>query len=157
MEEKKIIELAIKEAEKTSSMEIGGPFGAAVVTPDGRIFAASNTVLGDHDPTAHAEVNVIRKACAELGTHDLSGSILYTTCYPCPMCLGAIIWANIKEVHYGATPQDAASIGFRDDYIYDFIKGNCTDTKVLDISQICEPEACIKMFSDYAAADHTMY
>ena len=157
MEEKKIIELAIKEAEITSSMEIGGPFGAAVVTPDGRIFAASNTVLGDHDPTAHAEVNVIRKACAELGTHDLTGSILYTTCYPCPMCLGAIIWTNIKEVHYGATPQDAASIGFRDDYIYDFIKGNCTDTKVLDISQISEPESCKKMFSDYAAAEHKMY
>lgn len=157
MEEKMIIELAIKDAEKTSSTGIGGPFGAALVTSEGRIFTASNTVLGSHDPTAHAEVNVIRKACAELGTHDLSGSILYTTCYPCPMCLGAIIWANIKEVHYGATPQDAASIGFRDDYIYDFIKGNCIDTKVLDISQICQPEACIKMFSDYAAADHTMY
>ena len=155
--EKKLIELAIKEAEKTSSKGHGGPFGAALVTPDGKIFAASNTVLGSHDPTAHAEVNVIRKACAELGTHDLSGSILYTTCYPCPMCLGAIIWANIKEIHYGASPQDAASIGFRDDYIYDFIKGNCTDSQVLDISQISDPEACKKMFADYAAAGHTMY
>ncbi len=155
--EKKVIELAIKEAERTSSQGYGGPFGAALVTPEGKIFTASNTVLGSHDPTAHAEINVIRKACAELGTHDLSGSILYTTCYPCPMCLGAIIWANIKGVHYGASPQDAASIGFRDDYIYDFIKGNCTDTQVLDISRISDPEAGKKMFADYAAAGHTMY
>lgn len=157
MKENEIIELAVKEAEKTSSTGAGGPFGAAVVTPDGRIFVASNTVLGSHDPTAHAEVNVIRKACSELGTHDLSGSILYTTCYPCPMCLGAIIWANIKEVHYGATSEDAASIGFRDDYIYDYIKGNCSDEKVLDLSQINDPEACRKMFADYAAANHEMY
>lgn len=157
MNENEIIELAVKEAEKTSSMGMGGPFGAAVVTKDGKIFTASNTVLGSHDPTAHAEVNVIRKACAELGTHDLSGCVLYTTCYPCPMCLGAIIWANIKEVHYGASPQDAASIGFRDDYIYDFIKGNCSDMQVLDLSQISDPAACKKMFFDYAAADHKMY
>ncbi len=157
MNENEIIELAVKEAEKTSSMGMGGPFGAAVVTQDGRIITASNTVLGSHDPTAHAEVNVIRKACKELGTHDLSGCVLYTTCYPCPMCLGAIIWSNIKEVHYGASSQDAASIGFRDDYIYDYIKGNCTDMQVLNLSQISDPEACKKMFADYAAADHTMY
>ena len=88
---------AIEEARKTMNLNYGGPFGA-MITKDNKIIAiASNTVLKDNDPTAHAEINAIRKAGEVLNTHDLSGCILYATGYPCPMCLSAIIWSNIKE------------------------------------------------------------
>ena len=96
----------------------GGPFGAVIVK-DGRIIAGtSNSVTLDNDPTAHAEVNCIRKACKALGTFDLSGCDIYTSCEPCPMCLGAIYWARIKKVFYGNTKKDAADINFADDFIY---------------------------------------
>ena len=96
----------------------GGPFGAVITDKEGNIIAkGNNMVLKNNDPTAHAEVTVIREACKKLGTYDLSGCILYTSCEPCPMCLSAIIWANIKTVYYGCTKVDAGSIGFRDDCI----------------------------------------
>ena len=96
----------------------GGPFGAVIVK-DGKIVAGSaNRVTIDIDPTAHAEVNTIREACKRLGTFDLSGSVIYTSCEPCPMCLGAIYWAHIKRIYYGNTKKDAAAIDFADDFIY---------------------------------------
>lgn len=96
----------------------GGPFGA-VIAKDGEIVSeASNSVTIDNDPTAHAEVNAIRKASAKLGTFDLSGCDIYTSCEPCPMCLGAIYWAHLGKIYYGNNRQDAASIGFDDDFIY---------------------------------------
>ncbi len=96
----------------------GGPFGAVIVK-DGEIVAeSSNTVTIDNDPTAHAEVNAIRKACKELGTFDLSGCVIYTSCEPCPMCLGAIYWAHLDRIYYGNTRKDAAEISFDDDFIY---------------------------------------
>lgn len=114
----------------------GGPFGCVIVK-DGVIIAkAHNTVLSSKDPTAHAEVNAIRKACEILGTHDLSGCELYTSAEPCPMCLSAIIWANIKTVYYANTKEDAAKIGFRDDMIYEFIKSNNTDKTILDLTHV---------------------
>ena len=99
----------------------GGPFGACVVKNGKIIGKGSNHVLSDNDPTAHAEIVAIRQACENIGSYDLSGCELYTTCYPCPMCLSAIMWANIKKVYYGNTKEDAAEIGFRDDFIYSFI------------------------------------
>ena len=97
----------------------GGPFGAVIVK-DGEIIAGSaNSVTLDLDPTAHAEVNAIRKACRKLGTFDLSGCIIYTSCEPCPMCLGAIYWAHIDRIYYGNTRKDARDIDFADDFIYD--------------------------------------
>ena len=96
----------------------GGPFGAVIVK-DGEIVAGSaNSVTRDNDPTAHAEVNTIRQACKKLGTFDLSDCVIYTSCEPCPMCLGAIYWARIKKVFYGNTKKDAAEINFADDFIY---------------------------------------
>lgn len=155
--EKELIKKAIKCADETVERNAGGPFGAAIITPDGNVIVSSNTVLESNDPTSHAEVNVIRKTCSILKTYDLTGCILYTTCYPCPMCLSACIWANIKEVYYGATPDDAASIGFRDSYIYDFIKGNCKDINVLKISQIEDKSDCVDMFERYAKKSKTIY
>ena len=88
----------------------GGPFGAVIVK-DGEIVAGSaNSVTIDNDPTAHAEVNTIRKACRKLGTFDLSDCVIYTSCEPCPMCLGAIYWAHISRIYYGNTKKDAAAI-----------------------------------------------
>ena len=97
----------------------GGPFGAVVVK-DGQVIAGrSNSVTLDNDPTAHAEVNAIREACSKLGTIDLTGCTIYTSCEPCPMCLGAIYWSHISHIFYGNTRQDARAINFADDFIYD--------------------------------------
>jgi len=96
----------------------GGPFGAVIVR-DGEIIAGSaNSVTLDNDPTAHAEVNTIRQACRKLGTYDLSDCVIYTSCEPCPMCLGAIYWAHLRCVFYGNNKDDAAAIDFDDDFIY---------------------------------------
>lgn len=109
---------AIELAERNASSVTGGPFGAVVVK-DGKVIAeASNTVTVDNDPTAHAEVNAIRKACTVLGTFDLSGCELYTSCEPCPMCLAACYWAHIDKVYYAADREDAAAAGFDDSDIY---------------------------------------
>jgi tRNA(Arg) A34 adenosine deaminase TadA len=99
----------------------GGPFGAVIVR-DGMVLArGSNSVTLQNDPTAHAEVSAIRAACSQLGTFDLAGAEIYTSCEPCPMCLGAIYWAGIGKIYYGNTKRDAAEIGFDDSFIYDEI------------------------------------
>ena len=96
----------------------GGPFGA-VIARDGEIVGTgTNRVTPDCDPTAHAEVNAIRAAASRLGTFDLSGCELYSSCEPCPMCLGAIYWAHLDRLYYGNDKQDAAGIGFDDAFIY---------------------------------------
>ena len=96
----------------------GGPFGA-VIAKNGEIVAeASNCVTIDCDPTAHAEVSVIRKAAKALHTFDLSGCEIFTSCEPCPMCFGAIYWAHLDKIYYANDRKDAANIGFDDDFIY---------------------------------------
>ena len=96
----------------------GGPFGAVIVK-DGKVIATgTNRVTPNNDPTAHAEVCAIRAACAKLGTFNLSGCVLYTSCEPCPMCLGAIYWAHIDKIYYGANQHDAAAVDFDDSFIY---------------------------------------
>jgi len=135
----------------------GGPFGACVVK-DGKIIGKGyNNVLASNDPTAHAEVMAIREACKNINSYDLSGCELYTTCYPCPMCLSAIIWANINKVYYGNTKEDASMIGFRDDIIYDFIKNNNSDSNVLELKNMDRDET-IKTFNNYKEKqDKTIY
>lgn len=97
----------------------GGPFGA-VIARDGLIVATGvNSVVGTGDPTAHAEVSAIRSACERLGTFDLSGCEIYSSCEPCPMCLGAIYWAHIDKIYYGNDRDDAKAINFNDSFIYD--------------------------------------
>ncbi len=109
---------AIRLASK-SVAEGGGPFGAVIVK-DGKIVCGSNNrVTLDNDPTAHAEVSAIRQACRLLGTFNLAGCKIYTSCEPCPMCLGAIYWAHIDCIYYGNTRKDARDIDFADDFIYD--------------------------------------
>lgn len=148
---------AIERAQSTMRKNEGGPFGAAIIDSEGNIVSiASNTVLGDNDPTAHAEMNAIRQACKRLKTHDLSGHVLYATGYPCPMCLSAIIWANIKTVYYGCTPEDADAIGFRDDFIYDFIENHETDATILELKEIGRAD-CLKLFKEYKDSNMQLY
>ncbi|MDD2651485.1 MAG: nucleoside deaminase [Sulfurimonas sp.] len=139
---------AIQEAFYGVKQNHGGPFGAVVVKSGKIIAKAHNQVLKNNDPTAHAEVNAIRKACKKLGTFDLSGCEIYTTCMPCPMCLGAIKWANIKTVFYGATSKDADDIGFRDKDFY--------EKEFLEFKQI-ERDECLKPFEAWSAKDDKVF
>ena len=151
----KFMKIAKESAENGMILNEGGPFGAVITDKDSNIISVGNNqVLKNNDPTAHAEVIAIRNACKKLNTYDLSNCILYTSCEPCPMCLSAIIWANIKEVYYGCTKEDAGSIGFRDDIIYDYLKGknkNLISMKKLD------REECIKTFEKYKKDNGTIY
>lgn len=118
-------EQLMREAIRLSEENIsngGGPFGA-VIARDGKIIATGvNRVTSNNDPTAHAEVSAIRAACEKLGTFDLSGCEIFTSCEPCPMCLGAIYWAHIDKVYFGNDKTDAKNIGFDDSFIYDELK-----------------------------------
>lgn len=150
-----MMKLGVIEARKTMNENLGGPFGAVIVDSEDNVVAvASNTVLGSNDPTAHAEINAIRKAGKILGTHDLSGCKLYATGYPCPMCLSAIIWSNIKEVYYGTELKEAEEIGFRDQKIYDFLNGS--DLKLLKISQK-DHDLCLELFNEYSEKNKEIY
>ena len=125
----------------------GGPFGAIIVDKNGNIIAdGNNKVLKENDPTAHAEIVAIREACRKLNTYDLTGCTLYTSCEPCPMCLSAIIWANIKEVYYGCTRKDAERIGFRDNIIYEYLNEN--KKELLKLEQI-DRDLCVMAFEKY--------
>lgn len=147
---------AIKEAESNLLTDEGGPFGAIVIKEDKIIGKGHNRVLKNNDPTCHAEIEAIREACRNLGTYDLTGCKIYASSYPCPMCLGAIIWANIKKVYYANSAEDAGAIGFRDDYIYDFIEGKCKNAQVLELDQLGREEA-IETFKRYQSANKTIY
>lgn len=125
-----------------------GPFGA-VITYDGKLVAAaSNEVMKNNDPTCHGEINCIRKACEKLKTYDLTGAVLYTSSEPCPMCLSAIIWANISKVYYANTAVDAGNIGFRDDHIYKWLGGD-KSVLTLDLEHKPQKEA-LEIFEKYA-------
>ena len=151
----KFMEIAINNAKEGMENEDGGPFGAVITNKNGKIIASSNNkVLKNNDPTAHAEIETIREACKILQTYDLSEYILYTSCEPCPMCLSAIIWANIKDVYYGCTKFDAADIGFRDAIIYEYLKNK--DHKTLSLKQMNREEA-IKVFENYKKNNRIIY
>ena len=152
----KLMREAIKEAESNLLTDEGGPFGAIVVKEGKIVGKGHNKVLKNNDPTCHAEVEAIREACRNLGTYDLTGCELYASSYPCPMCLGAIIWANIKKVYYANSAEDAGAIGFRDDYINDFIEGKCKDKQALEFDQLGREEA-IETFKRYQSANKTIY
>ena len=143
----KYMEIAKNKSLEGSRKNEGGPFGAVIVDKEGKIIAeGNNKVLSEKNPTAHAEIEAIRNACKKLNTYDLSDYILYTACEPCPMCLSAIIWSNIKKVYYGCTKEDAGKIGFRDDMIYEYLKGK--NKELIDLQQIDRDE-CIKAFEEY--------
>ena len=136
----KFMQIANKLAEKNVLQGLGGPFGAVIVK-DGKLVAKSaNKVNTTIDPTAHAEVSVIRLACKKLKTFDLTGTVIYTSCEPCPMCLGAIYWSKIDVIYYGNSKEDAAEIGFDDKFIYEELEKPMNKRK-LPIKQLLRDEA----------------
>ncbi len=140
------IKEAIKEANDGTKNKEGGPFGAVIVAPDGKIVAKGhNQVLLTNDPTAHAEIVAIRNACKSLNTKDLEGYTIYSTCEPCPMCLSAIIWSNIKTVYYGSNRKDAKIAGFKDEDIYDFLAEKNNLLKKVEL----EDSTCKDLFKQY--------
>ena len=153
----KFMEVALNEARDGMKSSNGGPFGA-VVTKDGEIIASShNQVLSKGDPTMHAEIAAIREACIKLGRFDLCDCEIYSTCKPCPMCLGAIIWAKIPKLYYGALESDAAAVGFDDEYIYEFIKKGFNDKSRLSAEEI-DTKECQVLFAEWLAKnDRKMY
>lgn len=148
------MEEALKEAYTGIENGHGGPFGSVVVKEGKIVGRGHNRVLYKKDPTCHGEMEAIRDACQNLNTHDLSGCELYTTAEPCPMCLGAILWANIKTVYYGCNRMDTDSIGFRDDIFYEYLNGK---TELLEMSELSRNE-CLQLFERYQTLDNkTIY
>ncbi|WP_345976139.1 nucleoside deaminase [Sulfurimonas sp. HSL3-7] len=150
----KWMKIAHNEATEGMLANDGGPFGAVIVHRDKVIATAHNEVLKTNDPTAHAEINAIRIASEQLGSFDLSECVLYCTCKPCPMCLGAIFWARIGTVYYGATEFDAARGGFDDQRFYEMIRGQNHDVVLKQIDY----EVNAKLFDQWLAKeDRQMY
>ena len=141
---KKYMRSAIRMAQKGMDLNEGGPFGAVIVRENEIIAKAYNRVIKTNDPTAHAEILAIRKASKKLGRFDLSDCEIYSTCEPCPMCLGAIIWAKIPSLYYGCTKEDADRIEFSDKMIYESFTGP-PESKILKSIQI-EQDACLHLF-----------
>ena len=151
----KFMQKAKNNAQEGISKKEGGPFGAIIVDKEGNIISnGNNKVIKNTDPTAHAEIIAIREACKKLKTYDLSEYTLYTSCEPCPMCLSAIIWANIKQVYYGCTKKDAGEIGFRDDMIYEYLKGKNKD--LIKLEEL-DREECLEVFKKYKEENGTIY
>jgi guanine deaminase len=156
MTPEEIMKYAVALSRRNVSEGAGGPF-AAVVAKEGTIIAeAVNSVTSENDPTAHAEVNVIRRACHALGTYQLTGCELYTTCEPCPMCLGAIYWARPEKIYYANTRNDAASIGFDDLFIYQELT-NPIDRRKIPMIQIGREEAMTAFREWNAKSDKMKY
>lgn len=155
MYQRHFMQQAIDQAAQNLTTNEGGPFGCVIVKDGAVLAAAHNRVLANHDATAHGEVEAIRQAGAQLGTHDLSGCELYTSAMPCPMCLSAIIWANIKVVYYGNSAADADAIGFRDAAIYDFIDHGL-EGDTLTLSQH-DRDLTLPTFQAYAEQNKQLY
>ncbi|HZU92978.1 MAG TPA: nucleoside deaminase [Microbacterium sp.] len=132
--------------------DAGGPFGAIVVSADGQVFEGVNRVTANLDPSAHAEVTAIRNACQGLGTFDLTGATLYTSCEPCPMCLATSLWARIDRVYYAADRHDAADAGFDDAVFYRYFEGGPEDRAIMPVGQeSLTPDERVAPFTEWNA------
>ena len=136
----RFMKIALKEAEEGITQGHGGPFGCVIVQDGTVIGKGHNEVLKQNDPTCHGEIMAIHDACRSLGTYDLKGCELYTTASPCPMCLGAILWANISKFYYGCRIADTAEIGFRDSEFFSDPKYSAEET---------DREECLELFRKY--------
>ncbi len=150
-----LMRMAIRLSEQNVINGQGGPFGAVIVR-DGEVVAASaNRVVPQNDPTAHAEISAIRLACQKLNTYNLQGCVIYTSCEPCPMCLGAIYWAHLDKIYYANTKADAAHIHFDDQFIYEELD-RPIDERKLPMVQLLRDEAlgAFKLWEDNEAKTH---
>lgn len=150
----KYMKLAINTAREGIILHHGGPFGSVIVK-NGEVLAINhNRVLENGDPTCHGEVAAIRDACIKLGTHDLTGCVMYTTGEPCDMCLCACMWANINKVYYGCTIKDNDDIGFRDEKFDKIFGGR---EKLSDFLQPMDRDECLKLFDEYKHMKKELY
>ncbi len=154
--ERKFMSRAIELARNGMDLNSGGPFGCIVVKGGEIIGEGSNQVTSTNDPTAHAEIVAIRNACTKLGSFQLDGCVVYTSCEPCPMCLGAIYWARPKKVYFACTREDAANAGFDDDFIYEELEKS-VEQRQLPIANLMREEA-MKVFARWTEkVDKTEY
>ena len=149
----KYMKVAIAEARKGINNNHGGPFGAVIVKDGVIIGKGHNEVRKNNDPTCQGEMMAIHKACKKLKTFDLSGCEIYTTGYPCPMCMSAIMWANIEKIYYGCDVVDTENIGFRDAKFYDMQKEDKRKQLVTEIDR----EECLKLYADYNELNAKIY
>lgn len=154
-QDKEFMREAIRLANK-SIEHGGGPFGAVIVKDGEMIAGSGNSVTLDNDPTAHAEVNAIRLACQRLNTYDLTGCIIYSSCEPCPMCLGAIYWAHISRIYYGNTRDDAREVNFADDYIYNELS-RPVDERLVPMTPLLRDESIVTFRRWNEKSDKTEY
>ena len=155
-EDEKFMRRAIELAQNGMKTGAGGPFGAVVVKDGEIVGEGSNRVTSTNDPTAHAEIVAIRDACAKLNSFQLDGCTIYTSCEPCPMCLGAIYWARPARIFYAATHSDAAQIGFDDQFIYEEIEKPIEARRIETINLLRDEG--LKVFEDWARkTDKTEY
>ncbi|WP_339710330.1 nucleoside deaminase [uncultured Kriegella sp.] len=155
-DDKKFMRRAIQLAHEGMDNNLGGPFGAVIVKNNSIIAEGNNNVTTKNDPTAHAEVVAIRKACEKLSSFQLEGCTIYTSCEPCPMCLGAIYWARPTRVVYACNRQDAANIDFDDQFIYDELMVDMEDRKI-PFEQVLRNEALTVFQAWDAKNDRTLY
>jgi len=134
----------------------GGPFGAVIVKDGAIVAEGTNQVTSTNDPTAHAEVLAIREACAKLGSFELKDCELYTSCEPCPMCIGAIYWARLARVYFANTAEDAARIGFDDSFIYNELKQAHANRRI-PMMQLMREEALAGFRAWEAKSDKIKY
>jgi guanine deaminase len=147
---------AIEEARKGFNHNHGGPFGAVIVRDGEMIANAHNEVLNINDPTAHAEILAIRKACSLLGNYDLSDCEIYSTSEPCPMCFSAIHWSRLKRLYFGTNRDDVAVIGFDDSLIYDILSGKAQVVQMESIN--VERDSCLGLLEEWEAKpDKVLY
>lgn len=149
------MDLAVKEAREGILSRDGGPFGAVVVKNGKVIASGHNRVLSSNDSTCHGEIDAIRKAESKLGTYDLSGCELYTTGEPCPMCLAAILWANIEKVYFGCNLSDNERIGFRDARFDELLGGRAKLPE--GFMEERDRETCLEVFREYEETDGKRY
>lgn len=142
----KFMEMAIEEAKKGILQGHGGPFGCVIVKNDEIVGKGHNEVLKNNDPTCHGEIMAIHEACKTLNTFDLTGCEVYTTGEPCPMCLAAILWANIEKVYYGCNIFDTEKIGFRDNKFYKFQNNPSQRQKMI---KEVDRDQCLKLYDLY--------
>ncbi len=156
-QDEKFMRRAIALAQMGIDAGAGGPFGAIVVSAAGEIVGEGfNRVTSTNDPTAHAEIVAIRSACENLKSFQLDGCTIYTSCEPCPMCLGAIYWARPAQIFYAATHEDAANVGFDDHFIYDEIERPIEERKIKCVNLMRDEG--LKVFNNWASkTDKTEY
>ena len=155
-QDKEFMRRAIRLAQEGIDQNAGGPFGAIVVKDGEIVGEGHNRVTSTNDPTAHAEVVAIRNACARLENFQLDGCVIYTSCEPCPMCLGAIYWARPKQIFFAGTREDAAHVGFDDQFIYDEIEKDFSGRRIETVNLL--RDEALTLFQNWAdKPDKTEY